>query len=244
MNVLTLDIETRPSEPYDEVELVPAALEEEETPGEVIKPRWVRQPKFPPLPLHVPEVIAWLVVDAVAGKPTFKMNIYDAADGNEPAALERLAQDLRVASRLVTWSGRGFDMPLLNLRAMKHGVDWSFWDEKRHRFPNYKKPLFHYDMQDQLGDYGAARAISLDRTARLIGLPGKVGIDGGGVKEALDAGDRRRVVAYCCNDVFETYMVYLAFANSHLGGGAQAQRVVDAAFAWAKADDYLGEFYR
>jgi predicted PolB exonuclease-like 3'-5' exonuclease len=237
MRVLTLDIETAPGEPYDDVNMV-------RKPDGSDSSTWVAEPKFPPLPLHVPEVICWLNVESVAGKPTFEMTIYDrGAEMTEADALNLLARDLKSAGRLVSWNGRGFDMPLLNLRAMKFGVDWSFWEDRRHRFPNFKKPLFHYDMQDQLGDYGAARSIALDRTAKLIGLPGKVGIDGGEVKAALEAGDRRRVIAYCCNDVFETYMVYLAYANSHLGGGKHAQAVVDAAMEWAKSDRYLSEFY-
>jgi DNA polymerase elongation subunit (family B) len=238
MKVVTLDIETS-TKGYDEKNMVRKYHGEDES-------RWSAEPKFPPLPLHVPEVICWLVVETLAGEPTFKMNIYDR--GREPTETEesglmRIADDLRSSERLVTWNGRGFDMPLLNLRAMKGGVDWSFWDGKRHRFPNYKKALFHYDMQDQLGDYGAARSISLDRTAKMLGLPGKVGIDGGGVAEALANGDRRKVVAYCCNDVFETYLVYLAYANTHLGGGAKTQRVVDKALKWATLDEYLGDFY-
>lgn len=249
MRVITIDIETT-TEGYDEHDLIPEWPEERK--GKPIadasttrEPLWSPRRKFPPLPLHKPEVICALVVDSVANAPTFEMLVFDAAVDDEQAFLKKLGVELTNADRLVTWNGRGFDMPLLNLRALKHGADWSFWEGKRHRFPNYKKPLFHFDMQDQLGDYGAARSISLDRTSKLIGLPGKVGIDGGGVAEAIANGDRRKVIAYCCNDVFETYLVYLAFCNSHLAPAhaAQVQRTIDKALAWAALHEYLGDFY-
>ena len=235
MRVVTLDIETTPSEPYDEVEMIRQPADSESS-------EWVIKKKFPPLPLHVPEVICWLKVETVDGVPVFEMEIFDRAEENEISALTRLGKDLKAADRLVTWNGRGFDMPLLNLRAMRYGVDWSFWKSRRHRFPNYKKPLYHYDLQDQLGDYGAARSISLNRASKLIGLPGKVGISGGDVEDSIKRGDRDSVIAYCCNDVFETYMVYLAYVNSHLGGN-RVQAFVDASMAWAKQYEYLKRFY-
>jgi predicted PolB exonuclease-like 3'-5' exonuclease len=238
VRVTTLDIETSISEPYDEHELVPRLT------GVGDEICWEKKPKFPPLPLHIPEVICWLNVQTTNGqKPVFRMEYYDADAEDEKKALERIAKDLLVADRLATWNGRGFDMPLLNLRAMRYGVNWSFWPDRRHRFPNFKTGLHHYDMQDQLGDYGAARSISLDRTSKLMGLPGKVDIDGAEVFEALKRGERRRVIAYCHNDVFENYYVYLGYIRSHFGGGEAMTRLMEAALEWARTNEFLAEFY-
>ena len=233
MKVVTLDIETSLSEPYDEIAPRPEV-------GDGGGVTWRPEPKFAPLPLHVPEVIAWLKADG----EDLELKVYDRGDDDETAALAELGADLRWAKRLVTFNGRGFDMPLLSLRAMKRGVDWSFWDRCRHRFGNYKKALFHYDLQDQLGDFGAARAISLDRVAKLLELPGKREVCGGDVFEMIEAGNRERVVSYCCDDVLQTWLVYLAFCHSHLGAdGEQTQAAINRALAYARGHEHLAELY-
>jgi predicted PolB exonuclease-like 3'-5' exonuclease len=235
MRVTTLDIETTLSEPYDEIVSIP---ERGSGGGVNFRP----EPKFAPLPLHVPEVIVWL--NATDGG-TLELKIYDRGADDEAVKLAELGKDLRESRRLVTFNGRGFDCPLLSLRAMKLGVDWSFWDGKRHRFGNYKKALYHYALQDQLGDFGAARAISLDRTAKLLGLAGKRDVCGGQVFELIEAGKRREVILYCCDDVIQTWLVYLAFCHSHLGAkGDQTQAAIDATMKFAREHEYLGELYK
>lgn len=234
MRVTTLDIETSLTEPYDEITAYPER-------GEGGGVNWQPSPKFAPLPLHVPEVIAWLNADG----DDLELNVYDRGEQDEAEGLKAIGADLRASRRLVTFNGRGFDMPLLSLRAMKRGVDWSFWESKRHRFGNYKKALYHYDLQDQLGDFGAARAISLDRTAKLLDLPGKRDVCGADVFELIKAGKRREVEIYCCDDVLQTWIVYLAFCHSHLGADhEQTQAAIDRALAFARKHEYLGELYR
>ena len=234
MRVTTLDIETALSEPYDEIVPKPER-------GEGGGVNWKPEPKFAPLPLHVPEVIAWLNADG----DQLELKVYDRGEHDESAKLVDLGKDLRKSRRLVTFNGRGFDMPLLSLRAMLRGVDWAFWEGRRHRFGNYKKSLYHYDLQDQLGNFGAARAISLDRTAKLLGLPGKREVCGSDVFGMIEAGRRREVVVYCCDDVLQTWLVYLYFCRSHLGAdNDKTEAAIAAALAFAKANEYLGELYQ
>ena len=232
MKVITLDMETDQEEPYTEISPRPVAD------GDSVA--WEPEPKFPPLPLHVPAVISWLLADG----DQLKMKYWARGESPEEAGLAELANDIRAARRLVTWNGRSFDMPLLSLRAMKFGVDWSFWEAKRHRFGNFKTPLFHYDLQDQLGDFGAARGLSLDRTAKLIGLPGKRDVCGADVAALMGAGELSRVVTYCCDDVLQTWIVYLAFCNSHLGAPSDVtQNAVNRTMAYARSHALLGPLY-
>jgi predicted PolB exonuclease-like 3'-5' exonuclease len=233
MKVITLDIETSLSEPYNEIAPRPEI-------GEGGGVTWRPESKFAPLPIHVPEVIAWLNADG----DQLDLKVYDREARTEVDALIDIADDLRAARRLVTFNGRGFDMPLLSLRAMKCGVNWSFWERCRHRFGNFKQALFHYDLQDQLGDFGAARAISLDRVAKMLDLPGKRDVCGGDVFELIKAGEREKVITYCCDDVMQTWLVYLAFCHSHLGiDGERTQAAINAALEYARGHEYLAALY-
>jgi len=180
--------------------------------------------KFPPLPYHIPEVIVWLCTENSTGELT--LNSYDLAETDERLVLELLATDIRSSQRMVSWNGRTFDMPLLNLRAMLKRVDWSFWIEKRFRFENYKRKLYHYDMIEQLGNYGSARSLSLDRVGMLLGLQGKNIMHGDEVADTLKT-DRKKVVRYCVSDVCQTFLVYLLFCGTHLGAGEKAFQQFD-----------------
>ena len=47
--------------------------------------------------------------------------------------------------------------------------------------------------------------------ALLLGLPGKLGMDGSKVFDAYTAGDLAGIRAYCETDVLNTWLVYLRF---------------------------------
>lgn len=192
-------------------------------------PEWIEGEKgwdpdrFPPLPYHKPVVIAWLVTNLNSRRVELKSYRLDLHA--EPEILQELANDFRASDRLVTYNGRGFDLPLLQLRAMVHGVDWAFWDGWRHRFPNYKKDLRHWDLADQLTDYGGAPRFGLDPLCRMLGLAGKSDIDGSRVGDLWlggDPGDRERIRRYCSCDVVDTWVCYLRYMQVHRGQSADA----------------------
>jgi predicted PolB exonuclease-like 3'-5' exonuclease len=110
---------------------------------------------------------------------------------------------------LVTYNGRSFDMPVLALRSLRSGVPmaWYYEDELRSRYSEQG----HIDLCDWLADHGAARSSSLDALARLIGLPGKIGIDGSQVEELYRAGQITEIENYCLADVAQTGLLFLRF---------------------------------
>ena len=74
--------------------------------------------------------------------------------------------------QVVTWNGRGFDLPVLALRALRFGLDFRWYyrgEGYRYRFTEEG----HLDLCDVISDHGAAKMTSLDGAARTIGLPGK-----------------------------------------------------------------------
>lgn len=102
---------------------------------------------------------------------------------------------------LVSWNGRGFDLPLVIARCVRHGIvaPW-LWDrdfEDRYRGTN------HVDLQDAVSLRGAARPSRMAAFACLVGFPGKVGVDGSDVEGLWNGGDagRNAVRDYNLGDV-------------------------------------------
>jgi predicted PolB exonuclease-like 3'-5' exonuclease len=110
---------------------------------------------------------------------------------------------------LVTFNGRSFDLPVIALRSLCHGVPlgWYYREGLRHRYSDDG----HLDLCDWLADHGASRSSSLDALARLIGLPGKTGIDGSQVEGLYRAGDAAAIERYCLGDVAQTALLFLRF---------------------------------
>jgi 3'-5' exonuclease len=119
---------------------------------------------------------------------------------------------------LVSWNGSGFDLPVLNYRALKHGVvAHKYWEigetDRDFRYNNYLSRFHwrHIDLMDVLSGYGASSRASLDTAAQLIGLPGKLGIGGAHVWSAFQRGELAAIRDYCETDVLNTYLIYLRF---------------------------------
>lgn len=87
---------------------------------------------------------------------------------------------------LVSWNGRGFDLPLVIARCVRHAVvaPW-LWDrdfEDRYRGTN------HVDLQDAVSLRGAGRPSRMVAFACLAGFPGKVGVEGSDVEGLWNSG--------------------------------------------------------
>jgi predicted PolB exonuclease-like 3'-5' exonuclease len=109
---------------------------------------------------------------------------------------------------LVTYNGRGFDLPVLASRCLGHGVPFSYYYQERdvrYRF----SPAGHLDLMDFLSDFGAAKRARLDVMARLCGMPGKVGVAGKDVGPLIHAGRLSEVCDYCLCDVVQTAAIFL-----------------------------------
>jgi predicted PolB exonuclease-like 3'-5' exonuclease len=119
---------------------------------------------------------------------------------------------------LVSWNGSGFDLPVLNYRAMLHGISAPmFWEMGDHykdfRYNNYinRFHLRHVDLMDVLSLYQARAAQPLDQIAAFLGFPGKMGMDGSQVYDRYLAGQLPAIRHYCETDVLNTWLVYLRF---------------------------------
>src|SRR5215470_8305901 len=125
---------------------------------------------FPPLHVHQPVVLGFLWL----GEDYRLRRLGVIGEGrDEKGMLEDFSAFVEeVRPQLVTYNGRSFDLPVLALRSLRHGVAMSWYYQGR------GKDDAHLDLCDLLSDRAASRSISLDAVARLIGLPGKIGVDG------------------------------------------------------------------
>jgi predicted PolB exonuclease-like 3'-5' exonuclease len=116
---------------------------------------------------------------------------------------------------LVTYNGRTFDVPLLELAAFRYGLSLPKWfDAAGGR--SYQKPRnryndgAHLDLMDLMTNYGAARfSGGLNLAAHLLGKPGKMEVEGQMVQNLYDEGRVREINDYCRCDVLDTYFVFL-----------------------------------
>jgi predicted PolB exonuclease-like 3'-5' exonuclease len=130
---------------------------------------------------------------------------------------------------LVSFNGRGFDLPVLELQALRHGCAAPRYFNERYglraRFGR------HFDVHDFLTNAGAFRLRGgLDLAARLVGLPGKREVSGADVQTLWDSGRYDAVHRYCRGDVIQTY--FLLLHVEHLRGrlsGEQLRRAQAAA---------------
>jgi len=119
---------------------------------------------------------------------------------------------------LVSWNGSGFDLPVLQYRALRAGIRatryWQTGDEDAaFRYNNYLSRYHwrHTDLMDVLSGYQSRGRASLENVACLLGLPGKLGFSGAQVWQEWLAGNLVRVRHYCETDVLNTYLIYLRF---------------------------------
>jgi predicted PolB exonuclease-like 3'-5' exonuclease len=117
---------------------------------------------------------------------------------------------------LVSFNGRGFDIPLLELAAFRYGIGvptWfdsgtRVWSQPRNRY----NTASHLDLQDALINFGATRfSGGLNLAAQLLGKPGKLDVRGDMVQELYEDGQLDEINQYCRCDVLDTYFVFLRY---------------------------------
>lgn len=136
-------------------------------------------------------------------------------------------------AKLVTFNGRGFDLPLMELAAFDHGCSArDYFAGSRNRFNGN-----HIDLFDWLSNYGAFRMVGgLNLMARRGDRPagvGKMEVAGDQVYEMYRAGRRQDINDYCMFDTLDTYFVFLR-TRVLMGemSGEQEEQLARRARAW------------
>lgn len=114
----------------------------------------------------------------------------------------------------MSFNGRSFDLPLLELAAFRYGLSVPNWFSIAAR--SYEQPrnryntVSHLDLHDILTNFGASRfSGGLNLAANLLGKPGKIDVQGYMVQDLYNEGRLVEITDYCRCDVLDTYFVFL-----------------------------------
>ncbi len=193
------------------------------------------------LSLEQQRIVAISVV--LRSRDTLRVWSLGEPQSTEKELIERFYDGLdKYSPDLVSWNGAGFDLPVLHYRALMHGVAapryWEVGDEDQSfRWNNYLNRFHwrHLDLMDVLAGYQNRARASLNNVAMLLGLPGKLGMDGSMVWDAYRQGELSAIRDYCETDVINTYLVYLRFELMR-GRMSQQQHAAEI----ARMREYLG----
>lgn len=110
---------------------------------------------------------------------------------------------------LIHHNGKGFDIPVLTYRAMKHGlqmpVRMNDYDIR------YRYSKHNVDLVDEFSNYGASSWPKLKHLGQLIRIPFKQTGEGNEVFAMYKRGELDLIEHYCYEDVMATYIVWLYF---------------------------------
>ena len=169
------------------------------------------------LPAHVQRVVAIsCVMRSDEGVRAWSLG---TAQDSERDIVQRFFDGIeKYTPQLVSWNGSSFDLPVLQYRALIHGIaGGSYWDlgdnNRDFKFNNYISRFHtrHLDLMDVLAGYQNRAWAPLDEIAQLCGLPGKLGMDGSQVYAAWKRGEIEAIRNYCETDVANTYLLYQRF---------------------------------
>lgn len=118
---------------------------------------------------------------------------------------------------LVSFNGRSFDLPVLELAAFRYGIGLPAWfnlsDKSFQQSRNRYNLESHLDLHDVLTNYSACRFNGgLNLVANLLGKPGKMDVSGFMVQDLYIEQRLAEINDYCRCDVLDTYFVFLRMA--------------------------------
>ena len=237
MATLVFDIETsaQPLDNFDEAQQEYLFRETEKI-GDAIAKQAKREEitRFMSLWPFTSQVVCIAMLNAETGRG---QSIYVADDFEDEAGESRLAAPERSEGRVefvpvadetelltafwdvakhydsvVTFNGRGFDVPFIYLRSALLNVPISKKNWLGYRYA--VEP--HCDLAEQFTFYsvsgrdGAARRFNLDFYCKAFGIesPKSAGVTGMDVKDLMEAGKFREIAEYCLRDVRATVDLY------------------------------------
>ncbi len=168
--------------------------------------------------------IAMVNADSGKGRVLYQADDFDE-EAEEPEAVVEFAPQVDEAELLtafwdaaqrydsiVTFNGRGFDVPFLYLRSALLNVPITRKDWLGYRYQTDP----HCDLAEQFTFYnvsgreGAARKFNLDFYCKAFGIPSPkaMGVTGLDVNDLLAEGRYREIAEYCLRDVHATVELY------------------------------------
>jgi len=199
MTDVILDIETIPDLDFGRQHMNLDGLEDED----IIRAmtfRFLQQSgsEFPPLNMHKIITISLLSVS----NETVSMNTFSIDDQSEKEMLRLFHQEIGDASRLISWNGLVFDIPVIKIRSMLHEL------VAAESLLSIKKNL---DLKHQLSMGQTNKIQGLGVFSKQLGSPGKLLDSGKKVWDLFENKSFSQITQYCESDVINTYLVYLNY---------------------------------
>ncbi len=217
MNILVFDIETVPDTKTGRM-LYQLENESDREVAEIMIKKRQEKTGSTFLPHHLQRIVA--ISAALRSREHFKIASLGNVNSSEESLIESFFKCLdKYLPILVSWNGSGFDLPVLHYRALLHGISspsyWNIGDDgdASFRWNNYLS-RYHYrhsDLMDILAGYQGRSNAPLTEIAMMLGLPGKLGMDGSQVWSYFLEGKLEAIRNYCETDVLNTYLIYLRF---------------------------------
>lgn len=159
------------------------------------------------LPPMYHQIISWVglwIEDS--GKPVKKMS-WNGDD--ELEGLKELFDALITYKDfgLIHHNGRGFDLPLITYRSMRHNLQMPV--RLNHYDIRYRFSKVNIDLMDEFSNYGASSYPKLKHLGHLIGVPFKQTAEGDQVLTIYREGKLDEIEHYCYEDVMATYIIWL-----------------------------------
>ncbi len=192
---------------------------------------------FPRQPFHQVVAISYAHLIAEPGEEGMELVIRQIASGGEPDSCEtELLEGFfnlieKRAPQIVSFNGRGFDIPVLKYRAMVHSLSCPRWFSEGDKWNNYDTRFshkYHLDLLEVLSDFGASARCSMHEVASAFGVPGKLDTAGDDVRAMYEAGEIEAIRNYCETDVCTTLLTFLRWQRftGSLSEGAYARSML------------------
>ncbi len=215
--IVTFDIETIPDLEGGRKLYGLKGINDQETAKAMLAARRTKRPEADFLPLHQLRIVA-ISVAVRWGQDKFNVLSLGNPDSDERELVAEFFKGIDKTPTLVSWNGGGFDLPVLQYRALFYSIQSEiFWDtgkfNRDFKWNNYQSRFHdrHVDVMEILSRYQPKAYASLDDVSKLMGLPGKIGIGGDGVFQAYLDGKLQEIRNYCEIDVLSTYLIFLRF---------------------------------
>jgi hypothetical protein len=166
---------------------------------------------------HLQRIVS--ISAALRSAEGFKLWSIGDTSSSEKELLQRFFRGIeKFKPVLVSWNGTGFDLPVIHYRSLLHGVaSPRYWEvgntDREYRYNNFLSRFHwrHIDLMDVLSGFQPRAFAPLHEISLMLGLPGKLGMDGAGVWDAYRSGQVNEIRNYCEIDVLNTYLIYLRF---------------------------------
>ena len=218
MNLLVFDIETVPDTDFAKRIYEAQALDDVQV-AELMFQR--RRQETGGTDDFLPHYLHKVVAISVLLRTAEKLNVWSLGELDSPEAeiVRRFFDGIeKYTPMLVSWNGSGFDLPVLHYRSLRHGISapkyWETGNNDQHfRWNNYLNRFHarHTDLMDVIAGYQPRANAPLTQIAGMLGLPGKMGMDGKQIWDSYLAGDIAGIRDYCEIDVLNTYLIFLRY---------------------------------